>query len=56
VSVRFWEKIQALLWCCDNSLRVELRLVQTRTSLRKLELRAVDHTFSTSVWAVIQMG
>ena len=55
MSLRFREKIQALLWWSDNSLRVELRMVQTQASLRKLHSRGADQFFSTSVYAVIQV-
>jgi hypothetical protein len=35
VSMRIREKIQALLWWSDNSLRVEPRLVKIQAFLRK---------------------
>jgi hypothetical protein len=47
VSLRFREKIQALLWWSDNSLRVELRMVQTPASLRKSQL---PYTPSLGSW------
>ena len=34
MSLRFREKIQALLWWSDNSLRVELGIVLIQPSLR----------------------